>query len=51
MEIIGYKGFNKDLTNRYGKKFEIGKNITLKEASNGEHLVMDIICVLTLKTA
>ena len=24
-EVVGYKAFNKDLTNRYGKKFEIGK--------------------------
>jgi len=25
MEIIGYKCFNKDMTNRYGKKLEVGK--------------------------
>lgn len=25
MEIIGYKCFNEDFTNRYGEKFEIGK--------------------------
>ena len=25
MEVIGYKCFNKDLTNRYGMKFEVGK--------------------------
>ena len=24
-ELVGYKAFNKDLTNRYGKKFEVGK--------------------------
>ena len=24
-EVVGYKAFNKDLTNRYGKKFEVGK--------------------------
>ena len=24
-EVVGYKAFNKDLTNHYGKKFEVGK--------------------------
>ena len=29
--VIGYKGFNKDLTNRYGKKVRSwSKNITLE---------------------
>lgn len=32
MEIIGYKCFNSDLTNRYGMKFEIGKSYSV----NGE---------------
>lgn len=40
MEIIGYKCFNKDLTNRYGKKFELGK-IYIAQGdlkSNGFHI-------------
>lgn len=28
MEIIGYKAFNKDLTNRYGRQFEVGEEYT-----------------------
>ena len=28
MEIIGYKCFNKDLTNRYNKTLEVGKIYT-----------------------
>ena len=29
MEVKGYKAFNKGLTNRYGRKFEIGKQYSL----------------------
>lgn len=32
MEIKGYKAFNKDMTNMYGKKFELGKTYSV----NGE---------------
>ena len=45
MEIIGYKAFNKDLTNRYGTKFEPGKIYTINDGNiqfgnqgNGFHL-------------
>jgi len=43
MEIIGYKCFNKDMTNRYGKKIEIGKiytangNIKVGNDGHGYH--------------
>ncbi len=29
MEIKGYKAFNKDMTNMYGKKFEVGKTYSV----------------------
>lgn len=39
MEIIGYKCFNEDFTNRYGEKFEVGKTYNVsgevKFGSNG----------------
>lgn len=44
MEIIGYKCFNKDMTNRYGTKFEVGKmyeakgNIVYGNNGNGFHM-------------
>jgi len=44
MEIIGYKCFNKKLTNRYGMKFKIGKtytvtgNIKFGNDGNGFHM-------------
>ena len=44
MEIIGYKCFNKDLLNRYGKKFRLGKiyitegSIKFGNSGNGFHL-------------
>lgn len=43
MEIYGYKCFNKDMTNRYGKKLEIGKiystsnDIKFGNDGNGYH--------------
>lgn len=43
MEVYGYKCFNKDLTNRYGMKFETGKkykvlgNIKFGNDGNGFH--------------
>lgn len=48
MEIIGYKGFNKDLTNRYGKKFEIGKKYYIEGSlewgtfGNGYHMCTNL---------
>ena len=48
MEVIGYKAFNKDLTNRYGKKFEVGKiyiapgAIKFGNEGNGFHLCKNI---------
>lgn len=47
-EIVGYKAFNKDLTNRYGKKFEVGKiyimpgAIKFGTSGNGFHLCKNI---------
>ena len=42
MEIIGYKCFNKDLTNNYGLKFEVGKTYTttnkVEFKKNGFHM-------------
>ena len=44
MEVVGYKCFNKDLTNRYGVKFEVGKIYIAKgpikygNNGNGYHL-------------
>lgn len=44
MEIVGYKCFNKDLINRYGKKFEVGKiyiatgALKFGDNGNGFHL-------------
>ena len=39
MEVIGYKCFNKDFTNRYGSKFEVGNtyiaNGKIKFGNNG----------------
>ena len=39
MQLIGYKCFNNDLTNRYGKQFEVGKIYTvngdIKFGNNG----------------
>ena len=46
--IIGYKAFNKDLTNRYGQKFEVGKIyiapgiIKFGRNGNGFHLCENI---------
>ncbi len=46
--MIGYKGFNKDLTNRYGNKFEVGKvyhvdgEIKWGNYGNGFHLCVHI---------
>ena len=34
MEIIGYKCFNKDLTNRYGRKMNVGEKYTANGAVN-----------------
>ena len=48
MFVIGYKGFNKDFTNRYGNKFEIGKvyhadgEIKWGNNGNGFHLCTNI---------
>lgn len=48
MEVMGYKAFNKDLTNRYGKKFEVGKIyvapgiIKFGTYGNGFHLCKNI---------
>ena len=48
MFVIGYKGFNKDFTNRYGDKFEIGKiyhadsEIKWGNKGNGFHLCTNI---------
>ncbi len=48
MEVVGYKVFNKDLTNRYGKKFEVGKIyiapgiIKFGNSGNGFHLCRNI---------
>lgn len=48
MEIIGYKAFNKDLTNRYGKKFEVGEayqtvgEISFGNDGNGFHFCKNI---------
>lgn len=48
MFVIGYKGFNKDFTNRYGDKFEVGKvyhadgEIKWGNYGNGFHLCMHI---------
>ena len=48
MEIRGYKCFNKDLINRYGKKFEVGKIYVASGAlkfgnnGNGFHLCKNI---------
>lgn len=44
MNVVGYKCFNEDLTNRYGYKFEVGKIyfaegiIKFGEGGNGFHL-------------
>ena len=52
MEVIGYKCFNEDLTNSYGKKFAIGQiYITtgaLKFGNNGNgfHLCKNIEDIL-----
>ena len=29
MEVLGYKCFNKNMTNRYGQKFEVGKTYSI----------------------
>lgn len=48
MQIIGYKCFNEDLTNRYGTKFEVGKIYIAQGAikfgnnGNGFHLCKNI---------
>lgn len=48
MEIIGYKCFNSDMTNRYGDKFEVGKTYSVKgeirfgNQGNGFHLCKNI---------
>lgn len=48
MEIIGYKCFNKDLTNNYGRKFEVGKIyiapgiIKFGISGNGFHLCRNL---------
>lgn len=48
MDIIGYKAFNKDLTNRYGKKFEVGEEyqttgkISFGNDGNGFHFCKNI---------
>ena len=48
MFVIGYKGFNKDFTNRYGNKFEIGKvyhadgEIKWGNNGNGFHLCTNV---------
>lgn len=48
MEVMGYKAFNRDLTNRYGKKFEVGKIyvapgiIKFGTDGNGFHLCKNI---------
>ena len=44
MEINGYKAFNKDRTNRYGKPFEEGKkyhargSISFGNSGHGSHM-------------
>lgn len=46
--ILGYKCFNKDLTNRYGQRFEVGKtyhitgNITFGNTGNGFHICSNL---------
>ena len=48
MAIVGYKCFNKDLINRYGKKFEVGKIyiasgiLMFGNKGNGFHLCKNI---------
>ncbi len=48
MFVVGYKAFNKDLTNRYGDKFEVGKSycvlgdIKWGNDGNGFHLCINI---------
>lgn len=48
MEVKGYKAFNKGLTNRYGRKFEIGKQYSLDgkisfgNKGNGFHFCKNI---------
>ena len=48
MEVKGYKAFNKGLTNRYGRKFEIGKQysvdgkISFGNNGNGFHFCKNI---------
>lgn len=48
MEVIGYKCFNKDLTNRYGFKFEVGKSyyvngeISFGNNGNGFHFCKNL---------
>ena len=52
MEVKGYKAFNKGLTNRYGRKFEIGKQYSLDgkisfgNDGNGFHFCKNIEEVL-----
>ena len=48
MEVKGYKAFNKGLTNRYGRKFELGKEysttgeISFGNDGNGFHFCKNI---------
>lgn len=48
MEVIGYKCFNKDMTNNYGKKFESGKkyiaigDIKFGNQGNGYHMCKNL---------
>ena len=48
MFVIGYKGFNKDFTNRYGNKFEVGEvyhatgEIKWGNDGNGFHMCSNI---------
>ena len=48
MEVKGYKAFNKGLTNRYGRKFELGKKysttgeISFGNDGNGFHFCKNI---------
>lgn len=48
MEVFGYKGFNQNLTNRYGKKFEVGQKYYIEgdlkwgPLGNGYHMCTNL---------
>ena len=48
MEVLGYKAFNKDFTNRYGRHFEVGGTYSVKgdlswgKYGNGFHFCTNI---------